>query len=97
MNPTLNQADLKLLKSVFLTKEDLIAFEKRLDQKFASKTDLKKFATKEDLEKLKTEIFQTVVSKKDLEELEEVLAQQFAKLEQKDSELEHKISLITNL
>lgn len=49
------------------------------------------FATKEDFEKLKTALLQTVVSKKDLEQLEEILANQFAKIEKNDSDQNQRI------
>ncbi|MBI3577564.1 hypothetical protein HY086_06005 [Candidatus Gottesmanbacteria bacterium] len=53
----ITDADIKKLKSVFATKDDLIAMEKRQDQKYATKRDLaemenrqdQKYATKKDL------------------------------------------------
>ena len=48
MTPTLNQDDIKLLKSIFATKADLKAF--------ATKADLKKLATKTDLKNLEIRI-----------------------------------------
>lgn len=53
MAPTLNQDDIKLLKSIFATKEDLGSMENRFDKKFATKEDLKPLAT---TKQLKTEI-----------------------------------------
>ncbi len=55
----ITDADIKKLKAVFATKDDLKAMEHRQDQKFATKDDLKamehrqdqKFATKKDLDK----------------------------------------------
>lgn len=38
--PTLNQADIELLKGIFATKDDLVAMEKRQDTKYATKADL---------------------------------------------------------
>ena len=77
--PTLNQADVNLLKSVFTTKEDLAAMESRQDNKYATKQDLvqmesrqdKKYATKQDLK--------TLVTKKDLEKAVEDIYLFFAK------------------
>lgn len=40
MPATLNQDDIKLLKSVFVTKSDLTAMEKRQNAKYATKSDL---------------------------------------------------------
>lgn len=40
MPATLNQDDIKLLKSVFATKSDLAAMEKRQDAKYATKDNL---------------------------------------------------------
>ena len=40
MSATLNQDDIKLLKSVFATKDDLVAMEKRQDAKYVTKNDL---------------------------------------------------------
>ncbi len=45
----ITNADIIKLKKVFATKEDLVAMEKRQDEKFATKDDLTKFATKDDL------------------------------------------------
>ncbi len=57
MKPTLNSADLKLLKGLFATKKDLVSMEKRQDSKYATKGDLvsmekrqdQKYASKNDL------------------------------------------------
>ena len=55
MAPTLNNDDIKLLKSIFTTKDDLKRFATKDDLKrFATKDDLKGFATKADLKKLTT-------------------------------------------
>ena len=40
MAATLNRDDVKLLKSVFATKRDLVAMEKRQDAKYTTKGDL---------------------------------------------------------
>lgn len=40
MPATLNQDDIKLLKSVFATKDDLVAMEKRQDAKYATRGNL---------------------------------------------------------
>jgi alpha-N-acetylglucosamine transferase len=61
MTPTLNQDDIKLLKSIFATKADLKAFAtkadlKKLATKTATKADLKKLATKTDLKNLEIRI-----------------------------------------
>lgn len=40
MAATLNQDDIKLLKSIFATKDDLSSMEKRQDAKYATKADL---------------------------------------------------------
>jgi len=45
----ITDADIKKLKAVFATKNDLKAMEQRFDRKFATKDDLKRFATKDDL------------------------------------------------
>jgi len=62
--PILNQEDIRLLKSVFASKEDLVAMEARMNKKFASKADLEKtnaslkaLVTKKDLEKAVEEIY----------------------------------------
>lgn len=54
MAPTLNQDDIKLLKGIFATKEDLGLMENRFNKKFATKDDLKDFAKKDDLKNLAT-------------------------------------------
>lgn len=46
MVATLNQDDIKLLKSVFATKDDLVAMEQRQDAKYATKDDLKSLPTR---------------------------------------------------
>ncbi|MEK7091332.1 MAG: hypothetical protein AAB887_02385 [Patescibacteria group bacterium] len=71
MPATLNQDDIKLLKSVFVTKFDLVAMEKRQEKKYATKNDLTsvrrdlvamekrqdaKYAAKDDLRKLETSL-----------------------------------------
>ena len=71
MSATLNQDDIKLLKSVFATKQDLVAMEKRQDKKYATKNDLAsvrgdlaamekrqdaKYATKDDLKQFATRV-----------------------------------------
>lgn len=57
MKPTLNQADIELLKGVFATKDDLtgfatkddlIAMEKRQDGKYATKNDLVSMEKRQD-------------------------------------------------
>ncbi len=50
----ITDADVKKLKAVFATKDDLVAMEKRFDRKFATKDDLKRFATKDDLKRFAT-------------------------------------------
>jgi hypothetical protein len=58
----ITDADIKKLKAVFATKDDLIGMEKRFDRKFATKDDLigmekrfdRKFATKNDLRRFAT-------------------------------------------
>lgn len=55
--PTLNQEDIKLLKSVFATKGDLVSRDEHFEKTFSSKKDLvsmeerfdKKFITKDEL------------------------------------------------
>lgn len=62
----ITDADIKKLRSVFATKDDLMAMEKRFDQKFATKDDLKsmekrqdeKYATKSDLGQIKNDLGQ---------------------------------------
>ncbi len=71
MPATLNQDDIQLLKSVFATKGDLVAMEKRQDAKYATKNDLvsvrsdlaamekrqdAKYATKNDLHTLEASL-----------------------------------------
>jgi hypothetical protein len=41
MVPTLNQDDIKLLKGIFATKDDLTSMETRFGKKFATKEDVK--------------------------------------------------------
>ena len=48
MATTLNQDDIKLLKSVFATKNDLSSMEKRQDAKYATKTDLTSMEKRQD-------------------------------------------------
>lgn len=77
MSATLNQDDIKLLRSVFATKPDLAAMEKhhdgklaamekRQDTKYASKDDLKQFPTrlevKQMIEASENSIIQAVTS-----------------------------------
>jgi DNA invertase Pin-like site-specific DNA recombinase len=51
----LTDSDIKKLKKIFATKEDLKKFATKDDlKKFATKEDLKAFATKEDLKKFAT-------------------------------------------
>jgi hypothetical protein len=62
----ITDADIKKLKAVFATKDDLMAMEQRFDRKFATKSDLKRFTTKDDLrsmeQRLKKEIVGAVVN-----------------------------------
>jgi hypothetical protein len=61
----ITDADIKKLKAVFATKNDLKAMEQRFDKKFATKNDLKAFATKDDLvsmeKRLKKDIVKDIV------------------------------------
>ena len=52
MPATLNQDDIKLLESVFVTKRDLVAMEKRQDAKYATKENLQQFATRTELKQM---------------------------------------------
>lgn len=65
MAPTLNQEDIKLLKGIFATKEDLVSMEGRFDKKFATKEDLKAFATKEDLKRVVVASEKKIIKKVD--------------------------------
>ena len=64
MPATLNQDDIKLLKSVFATKDDLVAMERRQDMKYTTKSGLsamekrqdKKYATKNDLASVRRDL-----------------------------------------
>lgn len=48
--PQFNQADIQLLKTIFLTKQEAQKFLTKADaKKFATKDDLRRFATKDDL------------------------------------------------
>ena len=47
----ITDADIKKMKKVFVTKDDLKLMEDRQDKKFATKDDLKKLPTKVDLQK----------------------------------------------
>ena len=49
----ITDADIKKLKQVFATKDDLKAMEARQDKKYATKDDLKLMATKSDLAETK--------------------------------------------
>ena len=54
-NPTLNKADISLLRQTFTTKQDLQPFAQKKDLgQFATKSDLKRFATKQDLKQFAT-------------------------------------------
>ncbi|OGG11386.1 hypothetical protein A2Z00_00420 [Candidatus Gottesmanbacteria bacterium RBG_13_45_10] len=50
----ITDADIKKLKAVFATKDDLTAMERRFNAKFATKDDLNRFATKDDLNRFAT-------------------------------------------
>ncbi len=45
----ITDADIRKLKKVFATKDDLLGMESRFNRKFATKDDLKAFATKADI------------------------------------------------
>lgn len=51
MKATLNQEDIKILKSIFATKDDLVSMEKRQDKKYVTKDDLNNLITKEQFSK----------------------------------------------
>jgi len=88
MKPTLNKADIELLKGTFATKDDLVAMEKRQDQKFATKDDLggmenrfdQKFATKDEINKR-------------FDSLEKVLAETFQEEEERFRVIEAEIGI----
>lgn len=85
MAPTLNQDDIKLLKGIFATKDDLKDFAKKDDLKaFATKDDVasvkselasmearfdKKFATKDDLTSMETRFDKKFATKEDLKKV----------------------------
>ncbi|MFN4212877.1 MAG: hypothetical protein ACK4FL_02865 [Microgenomates group bacterium] len=83
----LTQEDIKKLKKIFATKEDLKKFATKEDlKKFATKEDLKKFATKEDLKRFATkEDLKGLSTKEDLakvvDELIELLMPHFKKMD----------------
>lgn len=60
----ITDADVKKLKQVFATKDDLKAMEKRFDSKFASKDDLK--LVKDDLKAMEARQDKKYASKDDL-------------------------------
>src|SRR3990167_4254806 len=78
--PTLNQADIDLLRGIFATKDDLKGFATKDDLKgfatkddlknFATKDDLKAFATKRDLVAMEKRLDEKVASKHDLVAME---------------------------
>lgn len=70
MAPTLNQEDIKLLKTIFATKEDL--------KDFATKEDLKDFSKKDDLILMESRFNKKFASKKDLVAMEKRLDKKFA-------------------
>ena len=45
----ITDADIKKMRKVFVTKDDLIAMERRQDRKYATKDDLKNLPSKKDL------------------------------------------------
>ena len=69
VKPTLTSADIKLLKTIFLTKQDA--------RQFATKDDLKNFATKDDLNGAVDRIFkytnQTFATKEELTEVKQLI------------------------
>ncbi|OGV95622.1 hypothetical protein A2W24_07030 [Microgenomates group bacterium RBG_16_45_19] len=63
VKPTLNQADLSLLKVIFATKADLKDFTTKADLKvYATKADLKRLASKKDMLVLKQQIEQLEIT-----------------------------------
>src|SRR3989344_4132414 len=59
--PTLNQADISLLRQTFATKQDLQQFATKDDlRRFATKQDLRGFATKQDLVWQRKEIIDAI-------------------------------------
>jgi len=65
----ITDADIKKMKKVFATKEDMKSFATKEDLKsFATKDDLKSFATKDDLKTLRSEFISKFVTKDDLRE-----------------------------
>jgi len=92
MKPTLNSADIKLLKGIFATKDDLKSFATKDDLKsFATKDDLKSFATKDDLKSGLGLLWQKVESR--FEELEEILAKSFLGIERRLGVVENELGI----
>ena len=85
--PLLSPADIKLLKTIFLTKQDAKQFVTKSDlNNFATKDDLKPFATKDDLKQVTTKkdlngainrifkyVNQTFATKEELTEVKQLI------------------------
>jgi hypothetical protein len=91
MRPMLTNNDLKKLRKIFATKEDLKRFATKDDLKrfatkedlkrFATKEDLKRFATKEDLKRFATkDDLKAYATKQDLKEMLDKLAEEITEI-----------------
>ena len=86
--PTLNQADVNLLKKTFLTKSDAKNFLTKDDAKnFASKDDLKNFATKDEIKKIIKDEFHESFS----EHYDGMIKPEFEKIDKRFNSLEIKV------
>ncbi len=72
--------DIKKLKTIFATKDDLKALDHKLDTKFATKDDLKAFATKDDLDLKVVGLVHSVELDQKLEAMESRLDKKYNKV-----------------
>lgn len=88
----ITDADVKKLKAVFATKDDLVSMEKRQNARFTTKDDLNRFPTKLDLEKAlkdQTEVIVDGVS----EYIADTIAPMFDGRDRKITRIEKKLNL----
>ena len=92
--PSLNQADISLLKKSFATKNDLKSFATKKDVKGIVKNELKSFATKNDLKNELEPIKKDVKRiKKDVSVMLDVFYRKDIKLKKRVSRVEEHLDL----
>jgi len=100
-HPMITDQDIKKMKSIFATKEDLKRFAAKDDLKgFATKEDLKGFATKEDLKSFRNELRLEFVTKNDfqkgIDDLVRLITNGFNRMDNAIKKLDENNETLTN-